>query len=86
MAYRGRRAGIGRVTGGLKFEAKAEEIKAVSLASASKCKACPILLVVFNLQKIKYVDLLFRSHFTLGFDFFIRGNSEKVRRKISSLC
>ncbi len=36
MAYRRGRAGIGRVKGGPKFGEKAEEIKAVSLASASK--------------------------------------------------
>lgn len=37
MAYRrGRRAGIGRVKGGPKFGEKAEEIKAVSLASAKE--------------------------------------------------
>lgn len=35
MAYRRGRAGIGRVKGGPKFEDKAEEIKAVSVASAS---------------------------------------------------
>jgi ESCRT-II complex subunit VPS22 len=36
MAYRRGRAGIGRVKGGPKFGAKAEEIKAVSLASAKE--------------------------------------------------
>ena len=40
MAYRRGRAGIGRVKGGPKFGAKAEEIKAVSLASASKYFRC----------------------------------------------